>query len=287
MFAGGNSGLCIDGLEDMGGSHTMYGMTWLARVGRQFIARAGSVTHVVAVASAAVRAACSPRHWPQPVRDVLARQVLFTGVEAMRFVSLVALMVGLSVVVQAQLALRKFGQSDLLGPILVTVLIREIGPLLTNFVVIGRSGTAMATEMATMKVRGEVRLLDQLGLDPFLYLVMPRVLGTALSIFGLTVLFVAVSFLSGYASALLMGAKAGDPTLFMRSVFDALTPADVVNLLVKAFVPGLLTGAICCSEGLSVGGAATEVPQAATRAVVRSTGYLFVTSALVSVATYL
>ncbi|MCS6772071.1 MAG: ABC transporter permease [Kiritimatiellae bacterium] len=260
---------------------------WLRTFGESIVGRFNRWAHVVSIAVAAIAAALRPRYWPQPVRDVLARQILFTGFEAIRFVSMIAILVGLAVVLQAQLALSKLGQSGLLGPILVMVLIREAGPLLTNFVVIGRSGTAMTTELANMKVNGEVQLLDAQGLDPFIYLVMPRVLGAAISIFCLTIIFIAVSFASGFLAGLLLGANTGYPNLFIRSVFSAITPADVVNLILKSVVPGLLTGAICCSEGLSVGQAFTEVPQAATRAVVRSTATLFLTSAVVSLATYL
>lgn len=217
----------------------------------------------------------------------MARQILFTGYEAVRFITMIALLVGIAVVVQTQVALAKVGQSGLIGPILVMVIIREVGPLLTNFVVIGRSGTAMTTELASMKVNGEVHLLDAQGLDPFLYLVVPRVLGAAISTFCLTVVFIAMSFLSGFLMGLLLGANTGNPELFVRSIFSAITPADVINLLVKSFVPGLLMGSICCSEGLSVGNAITEVPQAATRAVVRSTAALFFSSAIVSLVTYL
>lgn len=262
-------------------------MKFLNRLGAWMIGNVHAVTHLLAVAGTVLWVAVQPRHWPKPVRNVLARQILFTGYEAWRFVATIALLVGLSIVVQTQVALAKFGQSGLLGPILVMVIIREIGPLVTNFIVIGRSGTAMATEMASMKVNGEVRLLDSLGLDPFLYLVVPRALGAAISIFCLTVIFIAVSFLSGYASGLLLGANTGDPWMFANSVFGAVTKADVLNLLIKSFVPGLLMGSICCMEGLSVQGALTEVPQAATRSLVRSTGALFATSVLVSLVTYL
>lgn len=242
---------------------------------------------LLAVAGTALIAAVQPRFWPTPVRNVLARQILFTGYEASRFISLIAFLVGVSVVVQTQVALSKFGQSGMIGPILVMVIIREIGPLLTNFVVIGRSGTAMTTELANMKVNGEVELLDAQGLDPFLYLVLPRALGAAISIFCLTIIFIAVSFISGFLMGILLGADTGNPLLFVRSVFGAITKADVLNLLIKSFVPGLLMGSICCSEGLGVKGVVTEVPQAATRAVVRSTAALFITSALVSLVTYL
>ena len=262
-------------------------MNPVGRIGAWFVGRLRGVTYLLAVVGTAVSVAVRARFWPPAVRNVLARQILFTGYEAARFIALIAFLVGISIVVQAQVALAKFGQSALLGPVLVMVIIREVGPLLTNFVVIGRSGTAMATEMATMKVNGEVHVLEAQGLDSFLYLVVPRVLGAAVSIFCLTILFITVSFLSGYLSGVLLGANTGDPSVFLRSVFGAVTKADVFNLLVKSFVPGLLMGAICCMEGLRVGSAATEVPQAATRAVVYSMAALFITSALVSMVTYL
>ena len=261
-------------------------MNVVSKIGQETMKRWHALVYLCAAIFSVLRLAVKPRFWPRTVRNVLARQILFTGFEAVRFVSLVAFMVGISVVVQAQVWLTKFGQSALLGPILVMVVIREVGPLLANFVVIGRSGTAIATELGNMKVAGEIRVMDAMGLDPFSYLVLPRVIGMAVSIFCLTVVFIVVSFFSGYVCGTLSGASIEHPGLFVDSVFKAVRPADVVNLLVKTLVPGLMTGTVCCMEGLGVE-TVTEVPQAATRAVVRSITYLFITSALVSLLTYL
>jgi phospholipid/cholesterol/gamma-HCH transport system permease protein len=263
-------------------------MNWLGNLGAKTLEKVARLRHLVAVVYAVVLTAATPKAWPRTVRNVLARQVLFTGYEAVRFVSVVAIMVGISVVVQAQVWLGKVGQTALLGPVLVTVVIRELAPLLANFIVIGRSGTAIATELGNMNVNGEVRVLDGLGLDPFVYLVIPRVLGVALSVFCLTIIFIVVSFISGFLFGLLAGATSSrDPGLFFNDVMSAVRPADVINLLAKTWIPGLLTGAICCIEGLGVRTAITEVPQAATRAVVQSITALFVFSALVSLLTYL
>ena len=243
--------------------------------------------YVLAVAWAVVAVSLRPQTWRRSVRNVLARQILFTGYEATRFISLIALMVGISIVVQAQYWLTAVGQAGLLGPVLVMVVIREIGPLLTNFVVIGRSGTAIATELGNMKVNGEVHALDAQGLDPFIYLVITRALGMAVSVFCLTIVFIVVSFVSGYLCGIMLNLSSMSPMRFSDSVFQAISKADVLNLLVKTFVPGLLTGVICCTEGLSVGQDIAQVPQAASRGVVRSTTALFITSALVSVVTYM
>jgi phospholipid/cholesterol/gamma-HCH transport system permease protein len=259
----------------------------LESVGAETRRRAGVLTHLLAVAWSVLCVSVHARAWPRTVRNVLARQILFTGYEAVTFVATVAVMVGLSVVLQTQLWLNRLGQSALLGPVLVMVVVREVGPLLANFIVIGRSGTAIATELGNMNVNGEVRVLDAQGLDPFTYLIIPRVLGVAISVFCLTVVFVVVSFISGYLSGLLLGAGSGRPGVFFDSVIGAIRPSDVLNLLAKTWIPGLLTGTICCVEGLSISTAVTEVPQAATRAVVRSITALFVSSALVSLLTYL
>jgi phospholipid/cholesterol/gamma-HCH transport system permease protein len=261
-------------------------MNGLARLGvsiREGLRRHG---HLAAVASAVLRLSVSPRRWPRTVRAILARQILFTGFEALRLVALVAVVMGVAVVLQTQVWLTKFGQSAFIGPILVAVIIRELGPLLVNFVVIGRSGTAISSELSSMRVAGEIRVLDSMGLDPLATLVLPRCIGVAVSVFCLAVLFVAVSFVSGYLAGLLLGANVGTPGLFADSVLRAIRPADIVNLSAKTLLPGVLTGAICCIEGLGVRGALTEIPQAASRGVVRSVAALFVVSILVSLLTY-
>jgi phospholipid/cholesterol/gamma-HCH transport system permease protein len=262
-------------------------MSFVGTLGKQTIHILQREQHVAGVATTVVAAACRAACWSRPIRNVLARQILFTGVDAMRFVGMIALLVGLSVVLQTQVWLSRFGQSTLIGPLLVAVIVREAAPLLVNFVVIGRSGTAISSELSTMRVAGEIRLLDGMGLDPLIYLVMPRVMGVAVSVFCLTILFIALSFISGYAGGLLLGLNVGAPSVFVHSVFAAIQPADVLNVLAKTLIPGLLTGTICCIEGMSVRGAMTEVPQAATRGVMRSVGAMFIVLALVSMLTYL
>ena len=259
-------------------------LNWL---GDWALTRWRNTRRLASIVLAVLGLSSSLRYLSRPVLNVLVRQVLFTGVEAWRFMAMISLLVGVSIVVQAELWLNKVGQSGLLGPILVVVVVREVAPLLTNFVVIGRSGAAIATELANMRVNGEIELLDAQGLDPMIYLVLPRVWGVAISVFCLTIVFIVVCFASGFVTGVFMGSNTGNPATFIDSVFQALRPADVVNLLAKTFIPGLLTGAICCDQAFNISGAVTEVPQAVTRSLVKSVAALFVTSALVSVLTYL
>ena len=175
----------------------------------------------------------------------------------------------------------------MLGPLLVTVVARELGPVLINLIVIVRSGSAMTTELGVLKINGEVRALETQGSDPFLQLVMPRVLGTAVSTFCLTVVFILVAFASGYLFAAWAGKGSRDLLLFADTVSRAIQPKDIFNILAKSILPALFASASCCIGGLGVGGSVTEIPQATQRALTRSVAGLFVISATVSLLTYL
>ena len=227
-----------------------------------------------------------PRYWTRAVRTEFYRQILSIGIGSTGFIFYVASAVGISVVAQALVWLQIIGQSKSLGALFVVVLIREAVPILTNFLVIGRSGTAMTTELGNMRVAGEVRALDTQGLDPFIYLVMPRVLSVTVSVFCLSVLFVVISFASGYLCSLLLSPAIPDPGTFIHSILFALNRVDVINFLAKSIIPALFTGAICCAEGLRVEASFAEVPEATKRAVSRSVRALFGISAMVTLLTY-
>jgi len=262
-------------------------MSFIGRIGGAAIRRWREHRDLIASAAVAVALALRPRTWRRPIRAVLARQILFTGVDAIPFVAMVAAVIGLAIVLQTQAQLARLGQTAYVGPILVAVVIREAGPLLVNFVIIMRSGTAIASELSTMQVNGEIRVLDAQGLDPFPYLALPRAAGVAVSVFCLTILFVLVSFAVGYAAGVMMEAPMGTVTMFVEGVAKAILPADILNVVAKTLIPGLLTGIICTAEGLGVHRALTEVPKAASRGVVRSVAALFFVSVIVSLVTYL
>ena len=228
-----------------------------------------------------------PRHWARAARKAFVLQILSVGVEPLWFVGAVAVFVGISVVVQLTFWTGEAGQSQLLGPLLVTVVARELGPVLINLIVIVRSGSAMTTELGVLKINGEVRALEAQGGDPFLQLVVPRVLGTVVSTFCLTIVFILVAFATGYLFAAWMGIGSRDLLLFVDTVSRAVQPKDVFNILAKSILPALFASASCCIGGLGVGGSVTEIPHATQRALTRSVAGLFVISAVVSLLTYL
>jgi phospholipid/cholesterol/gamma-HCH transport system permease protein len=262
-------------------------MKILAGVGAVVREQWREVQYLAAVLGTTLILSAQPRRWRRTVRDVLARQVLVSGVESIGFILIVSVLVGISVVVQLDVWTAKLGQSQTLGPLLVIVVARELGPLFANFVLIVRGGSAITTELGIMKAGGEVRVLEAQGIEPLLFLVMPRVVGMVVSAFCLTVIFVLVAFGSGYGLGALVGQTNADPAGFLNSVFKAVHPFDGLGFLLKCLLPALLTAVICATEGLSVEQGVTEVPRAVKRALARSLGALFVTSAVVSLLTYL
>jgi phospholipid/cholesterol/gamma-HCH transport system permease protein len=261
--------------------------SFVSAVGSRTFHSLGRASYTLAVTLGVLRLAIKPSTWRRTVRDALARQVLFSAVEAAPFTVVVAFLVGISVVVQAQLWLGRVGQSHLLGPVLVAVVLRELGPLLANIIVIGRSGNAIAAELGHMRLSGEVRVLDAQGLDPLVYLVVPRALATMTAVLCLTVIFIFVCLFSGYWFGWLLGARTGGVFGFLQSVARAIGPWDLFNVVAKSLLPGLLAGVICSTEGLGVADTITDVPKAIARAVQWSVVVLFFISALISLVTYL
>ncbi|HEU5070705.1 MAG TPA: ABC transporter permease [Verrucomicrobiae bacterium] len=243
--------------------------------------------HTAAVIGTVLCVCLRPRCWVRPVRRAFARQVLAIGVEPLWFVSAVAVFVGISVVVQLTFWAGELGQSQLLGPLLVAVVARELGPLLIILIVIIRSGSSMATELGVLQINGGVRELEAQGRDPFTHLVLPRVLGMAASAFCLTILFILIAFASGYLFAAWLGAGSRDVLLFADTISGAVQPKDILNILAKSILPALFAAATCCIGGLGVGASDARIPRATQQALTRSVAGLFVISAVVSLLTYL
>jgi phospholipid/cholesterol/gamma-HCH transport system permease protein len=258
----------------------------LAGVGVLVLERCRAVQYLAAVLAATLFNCAQPRRWGRTARGVFSRQFFSFGVESVPFILILAVLVGISVVVQLWIWTGRLGQSQKLGPLLVTVVARELGPLFANFVLIVRGGSAIATELGIMNVGGEVRVLDAQGVDPLAFLVMPRVLAMALSAFCLTVIFVFAAFASGYAFSAFFGHASVSPGVFLVTVFKAVHPFEAIGFLVKCLLPALLTGVICSTQGLSVEGGVSQVPVAAKRALAQSLFALFLTSAIVSLLAY-
>ena len=210
---------------------------------------------------------------------VLINQIRFTALQAIGLVALLSGLLSFLVIAQATQALGRLGATEKIGQIIVVAVIRELGPLLTALIVVSRSGTAIAAEMATNRVMGEVTALEAMGIDPFIYLVLPRLLGCVVSVTCLMILFDAVALSAGFVGA------ATSPTHlslnhYQEIVLATLSAKDVWITLAKGLTYGASVALFCSYHGLAVTAGPTEIPQAVTRGVMGTVVSIFVMSAI-------
>lgn len=208
---------------------------------------------------------------------LLINQIRFTALQAVGLVTLLAALLSFLVVAQSAAQLGPLGALERIGTIMVVAVIRELGPLLTALIVVSRSGTAIAAEMATNKVMGEITALEAMGIDPYNYLVLPRFLGAIVSVACLMVVFDAVALLAGYLGASTTGMS---PARYTEIVLGTLTAKDVWITVAKGITFGAAVAIFCSFHGLAVTAGPTEIPQAVTRGVVGTVVAIFVMSAL-------
>ena len=215
---------------------------------------------------------------------VLVLQILFTGVEALSIVSLVALSIGAVIIVEGGTILPRFGQTSLLYSILIVVITRELGPILTAFIIIARSGTAIATELGNMVVSHEIEAYMSVGINPISYLVVPRVLGVTISMMALTVYFNFFGLVGSFlVSQLVNPVPFGE---YFRELLATITPTDILSTLLKSFLFGVITSVVATFQGFKVSLSVTEIPRAAIKAVGQGFVLCFIANALITVISY-
>jgi len=160
-------------------------------------------------------------------------------------------LIGLVMVSQALYWLGQAGQEGLIGPVVVTVLVREIAPLLVGLTVLGRSGVVIVSEIGDLQLGGQVHAMAAQGLDPFLLLVLPRACALAVACFTLGVLFVIAALLSGFIVGSLAGAVHIPIESFLDRVLLAMHAGDFAIFPAKMIVIGLLVALTACLTGLT------------------------------------
>ncbi|MEM6469927.1 MAG: ABC transporter permease [Planctomycetota bacterium] len=256
-------------------------------LGRAFVNRWSKTATTVAVLLATLGLAIRPSSWTPPVRAVLARQMLFTAVDAIPAALRAAAAVGVLLIVQASIWIDMVGVStEVIAPIIWRSIVREIAPLLACLVVIGRSGIAISAELGTMRAGEEVDVLDSQGIDPMTFLIMPRVLAVMFSAFCLAVIIAVTMVVTGYAVGAWMEAIRNTWEDFLTEISRNFDFPDVVFFATKTLVAGGFAGAICCVEGISVRDVTTDVPRVTSRAGIRALTAVFAVSAFLSILFY-
>jgi phospholipid/cholesterol/gamma-HCH transport system permease protein len=195
-------------------------------------------------------------------------QAMSIGVEALPIVSLISFFVGTILALQGAYQLRKLGAMQLIANAVAIVLTRELGPLMTAIIVIGRSGSAFAAEIGTMKVNEEIDALETMAIEPVHFLVAPKFLAMVSMMPCLTVWGDFMGILGGgFFGVAGAGFTWGS---YFRATLDALVLRDVVTGLIKSVMFGLVITAVGCQEGFSTGLGSEEVGRSTTSAVVKS-----------------
>ncbi len=203
------------------------------------------------------------------VRPLVFRQIWDAGVRLLPMISFIGAAFGLLIVGQTVALLQKFGAQQYIGTVMVTVIVRELGPLLTALIVLARAGTSNVVELGTMRALGEVEALESLGIDPVHYLVMPRVIGLATAVFCLTTYLVLISIASGYVCAFVQEVPLTLAS-YLEQLGNALRWEDFALFALKTTLFGIIIAVVNCYHGLARPLRVEEVSQVTARAVVES-----------------
>ena len=206
------------------------------------------------------------------------RQMLQIGYDALPMVSLMAICTGFILAMQGASELRRFGALHYVIDLVSVGFTRELGPLLTAIAVSGRSGSAFAAEIGTMKVTEELDSLRVMALEPIEFVLAPKYLAALISIPCLTV----VSNLFGIvAGALFMFFSTRlAPLVYFRYVMESIVLRDVITGLIKSVAFATIIAHVGCLEGFRVRGGPDAVGRSTTTAVVKSTFLVIVADAI-------
>jgi phospholipid/cholesterol/gamma-HCH transport system permease protein len=202
------------------------------------------------------------------IRPAIRAQVVRAGVDLLPMVAFLACALGLAVIGQTVFLLNRFGAENYAGMVMVTVVVRELGPIVAALLVMARVGAANVVELGTARALGAVEALDALGIDPIHYLVVPRVIGLALAIFSLTIYLIFIALVSGYLFAFIEQVPL-EPGKYFAQLADALLWQDFVLLALKTVCYGMLIAIITCYQGLAAPLRLDEVSRATTKAIAK------------------
>ena len=224
-------------------------------------------------------------HRPTEGREVMRRnivdQIFFTAVQPLPIIIVIALIMGSTFIVQAS---RFTGQYDL-GRVMVLLIVRELGPVITAILVTLKSATAVTVHISYMNVLKEIDAIEMVGIDPMRYICLPRLIGITTAILCLFIVFDLVAILGGYATVwIVTHVEMGD---LLGQIGEAITATDIIVGLVKALCFGVAITVICLDHGFSPQEQMTDIPQNTALASVESFFVCLVINVVISILFYL
>ncbi len=203
-----------------------------------------------------------------PRWSLIRDQLYSIGVLSIGVVTLTGFSTGLVLAAQSYYQLYDKGLAGVTGLMVAEAMLTELGPVLTAFMFVGRVGASMTAELATMKVTEQVDAMISMSVDPYRYLVAPRLISGSLMFPFLTVYSVVMGVIGGYLLSVYFFNMS--PTTFWDPIPTYVKPFDFWTGFIKSIIFGILITTICCYRGITTSGGAADVGASTTKAVVIS-----------------
>ena len=201
-------------------------------------------------------------------KSAFISQMVRVGVRSVSIVLIVSSSIGFILALQTAPSLAQFGQVDKVANLVGVAVFRELGPLIAAIVLTGFAGASIAAEIGTMVVGEEIEALESMALNPVRFLVVPRVLASAISLILLAVLADLAAVIAGGVIGV---TQLGIPfEVYKNNTIEQLSTSDFLTGLFKAGIFGTILGLIACRNGLMVSGGAAGVGKATTDTVVQT-----------------
>lgn len=228
------------------------------------------------------------RNFKTDSRNIIM-QTFFTGVEIFPILFVVATLFGTIVIIEVISLMGKMGFSDVVGSLIVVVIIRELGPILTAFLIAGRSGSSLTTYIGSMVINSEVDALATMGVDPIRFLVMPGLIGGCIALFVMNIFFSASAICVGFLVTKGAVALSGNMlniqltwSYLSHEILSAISMMDFVFIIVKPLVFGAIITTNACYQALNITRDVRQVPKAVSRSVIKSFLYVVLADVFLS-----
>jgi len=218
-------------------------------------------------------------------------QTFFTGIEIFLPLFTVATLFGTVTIIEVISLMGKMGMSDFVGNLMVVVIIREMGPIVTAFLIAGRTGSSLTTYIGGMVINSEVDALATMGINPIRYLVMPSVIGGSIATVIMYIIFSSSAIGVGYLvtkGIIFITGNAPNVQItwhyLSTEILKALTIPDFIFAIVKPLIFGIIIMTNACYQALNIQRDIRQVPKATSRSVI--TSFLYVVLADVMLSAY-
>jgi phospholipid/cholesterol/gamma-HCH transport system permease protein len=191
-----------------------------------------------------------PGNWRRTMREEFVRFLYQVGVRALPAVLIAALLVAAGLVLQIIYWLEFVGQEGRIGEFLILVLVRQVAPVVSALIIIGRSGSVLVLEIGQLTIDGHMRALASHGINPTDFITIPRSFAMAVALFLLTMLFLHTTLWSGFLAASLAGMTQQPVLEFVDDVLGGMTLSDHALLVVKPLFTGYVIGYVSIWLGM-------------------------------------